>query len=71
MSTGTSAPFSMTFEDFVKLKAKISKRSLMIGLPFSLTGFMGSSFVCAMTMPDLTPDKAPENIELVMCVRSG
>jgi len=56
----------MPFEDYVALKAKLGKRALMLGVPFTLTGFMGASFACAMLLPDLSPTAPQEDIQPIM-----
>ncbi|EGD76676.1 hypothetical protein PTSG_08026 [Salpingoeca rosetta] len=55
----------LPFNDYVKLRRKLSIRGYLFGVPCFFTGIVGSAYVCATQIPNLMPETA-EQVEPIM-----
>lgn len=64
-ATVTPEQFNISFADYQKLKRNLKTKQRIAGIPFALTGMLGSSMATAYLMPDMF-DATPENVQLIM-----
>ena len=57
--------FSLSFEEYMKLKSSVRTRQRVSGIPFAVVGLGTSSVVSAYMFPEMF-DATPENVQLIM-----
>ena len=63
---GERTPTMMPFEEFVEQRGMLKTRGRIVGVPFFLTGLVGSSLVLGEILPGLDPTANPEDIVPIM-----
>ena len=62
----TNKQFSLSFEEYQKLRRKIRTQKRISGIPFAALGMTASSMVCVTLNPHLFDATDPEQIQPIL-----